>query len=57
MFYDRGFIYEEVWQSWLNGMRVFYACPKIGKLWKEDLDHDSYYGLKATDLERQELGH
>jgi hypothetical protein len=52
LFYKQGFIYEEAWQAWLNGMRFFYACPRIQMVWKAELDADSYYGLSAKHLEK-----
>jgi hypothetical protein len=47
LYYRKGFIYEEVWRAWNNGMKFFLKNPRIKRLWDEELkDNDSYYGLK-----------
>jgi hypothetical protein len=45
LYYRKGFIYPEVWYSWVNGMMVFFVHPQIAKLWHSDLDAGCYYGL------------
>ncbi|HEX7999932.1 MAG TPA: hypothetical protein VF528_16205 [Pyrinomonadaceae bacterium] len=46
LFYKRGYIYEEVWQAWQNGMSYYIAFKRIGDKWKEEEKTNSYYGLK-----------
>ena len=46
LFYRQGYIYPEVWKAWRNGMRIFYENERINRLWKSELETDSYYGLK-----------
>lgn len=46
LFYKRGFIYEEVWKAWHNGMSYYVASKRIGDRWKEEKKTDSYYGLE-----------
>ena len=46
LFYRRGYIYDEVWRAWSNGMSFYVAHKRIGDKWKEEEKTDSYYGLK-----------
>ncbi len=46
LYFQKGFIYPEVWQSWKNGMAFFRRNPRIRKFWDDELGNDSYYGLK-----------
>jgi hypothetical protein len=46
LYFEKGFIYPEVWAAWDNGMKFFRKNARIKKLWNEDLGSDSYYGLK-----------
>ncbi len=46
LFYQKGYIYPEVWQSWLLGMMEFYRHAGIRKIWDEELAKGSYYGLE-----------
>ncbi len=50
MFYQRGYIYPEVWRSWVAGMNFYYKNPKIKRLWVYEFSSESYYGL---DIERE----
>jgi hypothetical protein len=50
MFYKLGYIREEAWRAWLNGMRYYYKNPRIRELWEEELEQDSYYGFTAEYL-------
>jgi hypothetical protein len=45
LYFDKGFICEEAWTAWYNGMRLFRQNPRIRKLWNDELGADSYYGL------------
>ncbi len=46
LFYQRGFIYEEVWKAWHNGMKYYTASTRIGDKWEVEKKTNSYYGLK-----------
>jgi hypothetical protein len=54
LFYRRGYILPQVWDSWLNGMRFYYKHRVIADLWELELNQESYYGfpghlLRQTD--------
>jgi hypothetical protein len=49
LFFSQGYIYPEVWRAWCNGMKIFRKNPRIGKLWQEELETDSYYGFDFDD--------
>jgi hypothetical protein len=56
LFYRRGYIYPEVWKSWVAGMKFYYNDPRIQNLWEEELSSESYYGLDISkEIERLEL--
>lgn len=48
-YFDKGFIYPEVWQVWKSGMKVFRQNPRIKKLWDEELKTYPYYGLSFEE--------
>lgn len=50
LYFWKGFIYPEVWNAWLNGMRIFYKTPRIRELWDTELITNSYYGLTPAIL-------
>jgi hypothetical protein len=43
LFYKRGYIYQEVWDAWKNGIRHYMSDPRIRELWTEEKRSDSYY--------------
>ena len=45
LFYDLGYIHQEVWQSWWNGMKIFAGNQHIRETWAEELHNRSYYGF------------
>jgi hypothetical protein len=47
LYFKKGFIYPEVWEAWLNGMRIFYRNERIRNLWIEELRNNSYYGMNS----------
>lgn len=49
-YYKQRHIYPEVWASWLNGMRYFYANIRIQKIWDSELEQNSYYGFNTALL-------
>lgn len=51
LYYNKGFIYPEVWKAWLNGMRFFYGSTRIKKMWDTELERNkSYYGMTSAML-------
>lgn len=50
LYYRLGYIYPEVWKAWLRGMQQYYGQEHIGRIWREELKSDSYYGLSAALL-------
>jgi hypothetical protein len=48
LFHRRGYIYPEVWKSWVAGMKIFYDDKGIRELWTQDLNTDSYYGFDIS---------
>ena len=52
LYYDKGFICEEAWTAWYNGMTFFRQNPRIRKLWDDDLKTDAYYGLSFDQKDR-----
>ena len=50
LFYRKGYIYPEVWRSWVAGMNLYYKDPKIKRLRVHELSFESYYVL---DIERE----
>lgn len=43
--YCRGYIPPQVWQSWLNGMRIYYYNARIRTLWDRHLERQTGYGF------------
>jgi len=48
LFYQRGYIYPEVWRSWVAGMKFYHDDKRIQRLWAEELSSQSYYGLDIS---------
>lgn len=46
LFYKAGFIDENIWQSWNNGMKNFAKDQRICELWEKELKNNSYYGFE-----------
>jgi hypothetical protein len=44
LYYRIGYIYPEVWKSWVLGMKIYYDQPRIRERWDCDLTSGSYYG-------------
>ncbi|MBU4467351.1 MAG: hypothetical protein KKC39_01210 [Candidatus Omnitrophica bacterium] len=53
LFYRRGYIYPEVWKSWVAGMKIYHDDKRIQKLWADELSSQSYYGLDIIKEIRQ----
>jgi hypothetical protein len=52
LYYKHGYILPEVWQAWLNGMKIFYQDKRIKTLWEEELATNSYYGFNIDFLKK-----
>lgn len=50
LYFNQGYILPEVWESWINGMKIFYQDERISKLWEKDLKTNSYYGFNLDYL-------
>jgi hypothetical protein len=50
LFYKRGFIYPEIWESWVKGMSAYFGDSRIRSLWSEERKTESYYGF---DFDRE----
>lgn len=46
VFYKAGYIYDPVWESWINGMRQYGEYECIAKLWATEQATGSYYGFE-----------
>lgn len=46
LFYEAGYVYECVWDSWYNGMKQYGQDERIAKLWKKEIQTNSYYGFE-----------
>jgi len=55
LYYKQGYILQDVWKAWLNGMNIFCRDKRIKKLWEEELATNSYYGFKL-DFIRKHVG-
>ncbi len=55
LFYRRGYIYPEVWKSWVAGMKFYHDNTRIQRLWAEELSSQSYYGLDINKEIKQLL--
>ena len=51
LFWKAGFIYEEVWRAWENGMKQYGRDPRVMALWEKEKKTDSYYGFKFPSVE------
>jgi len=45
LFYQKGYIYPEVWASWVKGMNIFFRNQRVNNLWLVEAKTSSYYGL------------
>lgn len=50
LFYRAGYIDRHVWNSWYNGMKVFFDHPGIRALWEQDSKANSYYGFRPPQF-------
>jgi len=52
-FHLQGYIPEEVWSSWWEGMRYFFNCPRIRAEWDGDPGGNSFYGFVPPESDSQ----
>jgi hypothetical protein len=45
LFYRKGYIYPEVWENWLRGMKIFFSNKQIRNEWEKEKGTNSYYGF------------
>ena len=45
-FYTAGYIDQRVWESWYQGMGVFFRHPRVKELWERDCEAGSYYDFR-----------
>ncbi len=46
VYWRLGYIYDEVWQAWENGMRQYSGDLRVVALWRTEEKSNSYYGFK-----------
>jgi hypothetical protein len=46
VFQKLGYIYDEVWKTWLNGMQQYGRDPRVAALWREQRETESYYDFE-----------
>ena len=51
LYFNAGYIDEDVWRSWARGMKFFAEAPAIRGMWEEELKEGSYYGFSLRELE------
>jgi hypothetical protein len=51
LFWKAGYIYDEVWRAWQNGMKQYGRDPRVMALWKREEASDSYYGFRFPTVE------
>ena len=52
LYFRTGYIDEDVWHAWLNGMRHFAKYVEVRRIWQSELDQGSYYGFSLGLVER-----
>lgn len=51
LYYQRGYIYPEVWQAWCRGMLQYLRGRAVRALWDAETGTGSYYGLTMEEIE------
>ncbi|MBT3755668.1 MAG: hypothetical protein HOG24_05260 [Candidatus Cloacimonetes bacterium] len=46
LYYRKGYIFQEVWNTWFKGMNIYYENARIRRFWNKELKSESYYGLE-----------
>src|SRR5216684_9377442 len=44
LFYNAGYLDQDVWKSWCQGMNTFFKHPRVSALWESERGSGSYYG-------------
>lgn len=52
LFFKMGYINDDVWKSWCNGMLWYFGREPFGALWSEEIKGNSYYGLILDIIRR-----
>ncbi len=55
LFYRQGYILNDAWRSWCNGMLWYLEDDRFRTLWDREVKQGSYYGL-SIDLIKQGAG-
>jgi hypothetical protein len=55
-FFEKGYIYPEVWKAWEKGMGHFFAKNKIKKYWTDEEVKESYYNFDPDALLKDKKG-
>lgn len=50
LLYQKGYIPNEIWLSWTNGMGVYWKNKNIRDLWKLEKKSNSYYGFDLASI-------
>jgi hypothetical protein len=50
LYYKAGYIDDDVWRAWVNGMADFARDREIRRFWAEELRGESYYGFSLSLL-------
>ncbi len=45
LYFKQGYIYPDVWASWLNGMKSIVDDKRINQHWGKEKESGSFYGL------------
>ena len=46
LFHEAGYIYDEIWESWHNGMKHYARDSRVASIWAVENKTNSYYGFK-----------
>ena len=52
LFYQQGYILEEVWRSWCRGMQQYLDDPHFSAVWTMEVRTQSHYGLSREVIVR-----
>jgi hypothetical protein len=52
LYYSAGYIDENVWNTWLEGMKYYFNYPDIRKILINELETNNYYGFNTKILIR-----
>jgi hypothetical protein len=49
LYFKSGYLDDEVWRSWIEGMKFFAKNPRIAAVWRTELlSQDAYYGFPPS---------